>query len=96
MVVDSAAEVHLVCAALKHFMNKRDGVACSVQPETAGGDVTLDTIGDLLCGGIVCHGSAFNTLLIFSHFSIARGEVDGYFDGRRPKGDGVLKGPNGM
>ena len=30
MVVDSSAEVHLVCAAHKHFMNKRDGVACSV------------------------------------------------------------------
>ena len=56
MIVDSGAEVHLVCPAHKHFLDKRDKV--SVPP--AVGDLTLDVIGDLLCGGIVCHGCVFN------------------------------------
>ena len=66
-----------------------------LQLETAGGDLTLDVIGDLLCGGIVCHGCAFNPLLSVSLFSAARGEKDVYFYERCPEGYGVLKEPRG-
>ena len=60
-----------------------------LQLETAGGDLTLDLIGDLLCGGIVCH------LLSVSLVSAARGEKDGYFHERCPERYGMLKGPRG-
>ena len=66
-----------------------------MQLETAGGDLTLDVIGDLLCGGIVCHGCVFIPLLSASLFSAARGEKDGHFCERCPEGYGVLKGPRG-
>ena len=46
-----------------------------------GGDLTLDTIGELLCGGIVCHGCVFRPLLSVSLFC--------------PEGCGVFKGPKG-
>ena len=65
MVVDSGAEVHLVCLALKHFMQK-------VTKWHAGEDSALDTIGDLLCGGIVCHGCLFSLLLTFCLFSTTK------------------------
>ena len=63
MVVDSGAEVHLVCPAHKHFMKNLSKLDVPLQLETAGGDLTVDTIGDLFCGGIVCHGCVFNPLL---------------------------------
>ena len=66
-----------------------------LQLETAGGDLTLDTIGDLFCGGIVCHGVVFNPLLTVTLFSTSRGEKDGYFYERCLEGYGVLKGPTG-
>ena len=53
-------------------------MSCSQTFHEKRGDLTLDTIGDLLCGGIVCHGSVFNPLLTISLFSTARGEKDGY------------------
>ena len=53
-----------------------------LQLETAGGDLTLDVIGDLLCG---------DPSLSVSLFSAARGEKDGYFYERCPAG----KGPRG-
>ena len=60
MVVDSGAEVHLVCPAHKHFMNNLSKLDVPLQLETAGGDLTLDTIGDLFCGGIACRDCVFN------------------------------------
>ena len=56
MIVDSGAEVHLVCPAHKHFLTNVTKLSVPLQLETAGGDLTLDVIRDLLCGGIVCHG----------------------------------------
>ena len=85
MVVDSGEEVHLVCPAHKHLMKNVAKLADPLQLETAGGDLTLDTIGDLLRGGIVCHGC------VFSLFSTPRGEKDGYFYERCPEGYGVFE-----
>ena len=79
MVVDSGAEVHLVCPAHTHFMKNLSKLDVPLQLETAGGDLTLETIGDLFCGGIVCHGCVFNPLLTVSLFSASSGEKDGYF-----------------
>ena len=87
--------MHLVCPAHKHFMKNLSKLDVPLQLETAGGDLTLDTIGDLFCGGIVCHGCVFNPLLTVSLFSASRGEKDGYFYERCPEGYGVLKGPAG-
>ena len=64
-----------------------------LQLEAAGGDLTLDKIGDLLCGGIFCHGCVFTPLLFVSLFCTARGGKDGYFHECCPEGSGVLKGP---
>ena len=77
MVVDSGAEeVNLVWLAHKHLMKNVTKLTVPLQLETAGGDLTLDTIGDLLCGGIVCHGCVFNPPLSVRHFTTARGEKD--------------------
>ena len=95
MVVDSGAEVHLVCSAHKQFMKNLSKLDVPLQLETAGGDLTFDTIGDLFCGGIVCRGCVFNPLLTVSLFSTSRGDKDGYFYERCPEGYGVLKGPTG-
>ena len=95
MVVDSGAEVHWVCPAHKHFMQNLSKLDVPLQLETAGGDLTLDTIGDLFCGGIVCHGCVFNPLLTVSFFSASRGGKHGHFYERCPEGYGVLKGPAG-
>ena len=93
MIVDSGAEVHLVCLAHNHFLTNFTKLSVPLQLETSGGDLTLDVIGDLLCGGIVCHGCVFKPLLSVSLFSAARGEEDGHFYVRCPEGYGVLKGP---
>ena len=95
MVVDSGVEVHLVCPAHKHLLRKLTKLTVPLQLETAGGDLTLDTIGDLHCGGILCQGCVFNPLLSVSLFSTTRGEKDGYFYERCPENHGVLKGPRG-
>ena len=95
MVVDSGAEVHLVCPAHKHFKEHLSKLDVPLQLETAGGDLTLDTIGDLFCGGIVCRGVVFNPLLTVTLFITSRGEKDGYFYERCLEGYGVLKGPTG-
>ena len=66
-----------------------------LQLETAGGDLTLDTIGDLLCGGIVCHGLCVQSPALRQSFS-AQPEVRKiFFCGRCPERYGVLKGPKG-
>ena len=95
MIVDSGAEAHVVCPALKHFLTNVTNFNVPLQLETDGGDLTLDVVGGLLCGGIVCHGSVFNPLLSVSLFSAARAEKGGYFWERCPGGYGVLKGPRG-
>ena len=92
MVVDSGADVHLVRPAHKHFTKNLSKLDVPLQFETAGGDLTLGTIGELFCGGIVCRGCVFNPLLTVSLFSASRGEKDGYFYERCPEGYGVLKG----
>ena len=69
-----------MCPAHKHFLTNVTKLSVPLQLETAGGDLTLDVIGDLLCGGIVCHGCVFNPLLSVSLFKAARGEKDGHFD----------------
>ena len=75
---------------------QRDVVDCSIATRNrCRRDLALDTIGDLLCGGIVCHGCVFNPLLSVSLFSTARSEKDGYFKERCPEDDGVLRGPKG-
>ena len=56
MIVDSSAEVNLVCPAHKHFLTNVTKLSVPLQLETAGRDLTLDVIGNLICGGIVCHG----------------------------------------
>ena len=87
MVVDSGTELHLVCPAHKHFLTNVTKLSVPLQLETAGGDsrdLTLDVIGDLFCGGIVCHGCVFTSLLSVSLFSADRGEKDGYFYERCP------------
>ena len=76
MIVGSDAEVHLVCPAHKHILTNVTMLSVPLQLDTAGGDLTLDVIGDMLCGGIVCHGCVFNPLLSVSLFSAARGEKD--------------------
>ena len=91
MVVHSVADVHVVCLAHKHLMKIVTKLTVPLQLETAGGDLTLDTIGDLLCGGIVCHGCVFNPLLSVRLFSTARGEKDCYFYERCPEGYGVSR-----
>ena len=48
-----------------------------LQLETAGGDLILDTIGDLVCGGIVCRDCVFNPLLSVSQFSVGKSKKDG-------------------
>ena len=60
IIVDSGAEVNLACPAHKHFLTNVTKLNVPLQLETAGGDLTLDVIGDLLCGGIVCHGCVFS------------------------------------
>ena len=95
MIVDSGAEVHLVCPAHKHFLTNVTKLSVPLQLETAGGDLTLDVMGDLLCGGIVCHGCVFNPVLSVSLFSAATGEKDGCCYEGCPEGYGVLKGPRG-
>ena len=95
MIVDSGAEVHLVCPAHKHFLTNVTKLSVPLQLETAEGDLTLDVIGGLLSGGIVCHGCVFNPLLSVSLFSAARGEKDGHFYERCPEDYGVLEGPRG-
>ena len=69
MVVGSGAQVHLVFLAHKHLMKNVTKRNVPLQLETAGKDLTLGTIGNLLCGGIVCHGSAFNPVLSVSLLS---------------------------
>ena len=91
MILDSGAEEHLVCPAHKHFLTNVTKLNVPLQLETAGRDLTLCVIGDLLCGGIVCH----EPLLSVSLLSAARGEKDGHFHERCPEGYGVLKGPSG-
>ena len=91
MILDSAEEVHLVCPAHKMFMKSVTKLTIPSQLETAGGELTLDTIGDLHCGGIVCHGCVFNPLLTVSLFSTASGEKCGHVYVRRPKSYGVSK-----
>ena len=81
----------MLCLARRHFMKNVAKSNVPLQLEIAGGELTLDTIGD----GIVWHGCVFNPLLTVSLFSTARGEKDGYFFERRPEGSGMLKGPNG-
>ena len=73
-------------------MKKRDEVACSVTSEDRW---RSDTIRDVRCGGIVCHGCVFHPLLTVSLFSTGRGEKDGYFNERHPDDYGVLKGSGG-
>ena len=80
MIVDSGEEVHLVCPAHQHFLTNVTKLSVPLQLETAGGDLTLDVIRDLLCGGIVCHGCVFNPLLSVE---------------RCPEGYGVLNGRRG-
>ena len=53
VIVDSGAEVHLVCLAHKHFLTNLTKSSVPFQLETAGEDLTSDVMGDLLCGGIV-------------------------------------------
>ena len=60
IIVDSSAEVHLVCPAHKHFSTNVTKMSVPLHLETAGGDWTLDVIGDLLCGGIPCSQSVFS------------------------------------
>ena len=60
MIVDSGAEVHLVCPAHKHFLTNVTKLSVPLQLETAGGNLTLHVVGDLRCGGIVCRGCVFN------------------------------------
>ena len=43
------------------------------------GDLSFDTIEDLLCGGIVCHGYESHPLPAVSLHSTASGEIGGYF-----------------
>ena len=86
MVVDSGAVVHLVCPARKDFLRNVTELTVPLQLETTGGDLTLDTIGDVLCGGIDRHGCVFNSLLSVSLFSTARGEKDTYFNERFSEG----------
>ena len=76
----------LVCPAHKLFMKNLSKLDVPLQLQTAGRDLTLDTIGDLFCGGIVCH----NPLLTVSLFSASRGEKDGYFYERCPEAYGDL------
>ena len=61
-----------------------------LQLETPG-DLTLNTIGDLLCGGVVCHGCVFNPLLSVSLFGTA-----GYGLLKRPKGNVKLERSGGL
>ena len=82
MVVDFGAEEHLVCPAHKHFMKNGTKLHLPMQLETTGGDLSLDTMGDLLCGNITCRSCVFSPLLTGTLFSIARGEKCGYFDER--------------
>ena len=62
-----------------------------LQLETASGDGSLDTVGDLICGVAVCRGCVF--VLGVSLFSAARREKDGYFCAWCHEGHGVLRGP---
>ena len=65
-----------VCPAHKHLLRNATKLTVPLQLETVGGELTLDTIGDLLCGGIVCHCCVFNPLLSVSLVSTARGAKD--------------------
>ena len=76
MIVDSGAEVRLVCPAHKHFLTNMTKLSVPLQLETAGGDLTLDVIGTCSEAASVCHGCVFSPLLSLSLFSAARGEKD--------------------
>ena len=47
------AQKYIWCPVHKHLLKNVTKLTVPLQLETAGGDLTLDTIGDLLCGGIV-------------------------------------------
>ena len=76
MIVDSGAEVQLVCPAHKHFLTNVTKLSVPLQLKTVGRDLTLDVVGDLLCGGIVCHGCVCSIPSSQSSlFGAARGEM---------------------
>ena len=70
MIDDSRAEIRLVCPTHKHRMTNVTKLQEPLQLETAGGDVSLDTVGDLICGGVVCRGCLCNPMLSVSLFSL--------------------------
>ena len=78
MIVVSGEDVQLVCPAHKHFLTNVTKLTVPLQLKTAEGDLTLDVVGDLLFGDIVCHGCVFKPLVSVSLFSTVRGEKDGY------------------
>ena len=60
-IVDSGAEIHVVCPAHKHIMTCVTKQQEQLQLETAGGDLIVDTVGGLICGSVVCRGGLFNS-----------------------------------
>ena len=52
-----------MCPTHKRLMTNVTKLQEPLQLETAGGDLSLDTVGDLICGGVVFRGYLFNPLL---------------------------------
>ena len=91
LIIDTSAQIQLVCPARKkNFMTSVTKVQEPLPLETAVGDLSLDTVGDLICGGVVCRSRVFNPLLSVSLFGGATGEKDGIFYERCHEGHGVL------
>ena len=60
-IVDSGVEIHVVCPAHRHLMTHVTQQQEPLQLETVGGDLSLDTVSVLICGGVVCRGGLFNS-----------------------------------
>eukprot|EP00972_Heterocapsa_arctica_P072320 10683335-Heterocapsa_arctica.AAC.1 len=60
MLMDSGAEVHIVCERDRvHLMNvKKLASPCIL--DTAGGEVPLDTVGSVVCAGIEMDECLYN------------------------------------
>ena len=84
MVMDSGAEVQLVCPAHKHFVKNVTKLSVPLQLETAGGDLTLAASFVTAVCSISCSPS----------ISSAQPEVK-KMDISVREGQGVSKGPNG-
>ena len=79
MVADTGAEIHVIAPQHRSFMYDLQQLPNGLPLDTAGGDVSLDTLGTVCCMGIVCKPCIFNPHSKHTLLSIPLLERDGWF-----------------